>query len=281
VICLTAPGLVPFVVDDHIAGINCSDFDPGFPVEREVAASNPGRDGGTDRTRFFGPRVVTAAFGLWTGDGGITSRAHLDRLALYCHPGQRSELTFTDPTGGGVRRMLIRATQVSAPLVAPAAASVSTSWVCPSGLIESVDVATATISPAASPGGRTYPLTFPRTYPGTLPPVGSTITHAGSMGAWPTTRIHGPCTGPALTNVATGETLSFPGLVVGAGDVLELDHAARTVLLNGTADRYSSLDIGASTWWQLPPGPSLVRFDAELLDPPASAEISWRHTYLL
>lgn len=281
-ICLTAPGLVPFVVDDHIAGINCSNFDPGYPVVREVSDPEPDRDGTSDRTQHFGARVVTALFQLWVGDGGITSRQHLDRLALYCHPGQRSELTFTDPAGGGVRRMLVRASEVSAPIVDPNdATTVATSWVCPSGLIESADVATATITPSASASGRTYPLEYPRTYPGPLPALGSTIAQAGTIGAWPTTRIHGPCTGPQLINVTTGQAISFPGLVIAAGEVLELDHAAGTVLLDGVADRYSSFDFATSTWWQLPPGPSLIRFDAETLESPARAEISWRHTYLL
>ncbi len=72
--------------------------------------------------------------------------------------------------------------------------------------------------------------------------------------------INGPVVDPFLENTATGEIVRLTG-TLDAGDYLVVDSDARTVLLNGTASRYSWVSPG-STWWQLEPGANSVRYGA-------------------
>jgi len=70
-------------------------------------------------------------------------------------------------------------------------------------------------------------------------------------------RIDGPCAGPVITHISTGAQLVFSSaLVLNAGEWLEVDMEARTVLANGQASRsgwitsrgWSQFDPGLNTW---------------------------------
>lgn len=276
---LTLPGADDLTFNEPGSGLNAQTFDLGFPQVRANVSNRSGRDGSQDRTRYVGSRVVTIGCILHDGDLGTRGQVK-DRLASFCHPGLRPILLF-DPEGrrGALtRRVQLRADTLSAPLLN----SVTQVWQVTfvGDLIESASAATATIEPAEDPDGFTFDLDFDLTFPATDITLGTTVVNDGSMGAWPTVTITGPCTGPAITNATTGQTLTFPDLELGADDELVIDFSAGTVLLNGTADRYSYMDFTASEWWQLPPGPSEIQFTADLLESPAHATLTWRHTYL-
>lgn len=109
--------------------------------------------------------------------------------------------------------------------------------------------------------------------------VGGTIlaTNAGTFNSSPTFRIDGPVTDPRIENVTTGQTLAFVGTVP-SGDFLMLNVETRTVLLSGTASRYSWLAVG-SEWWELVPGVNEVSFRAST---PTSATMTmtWRSAWV-
>jgi hypothetical protein len=89
-----------------------------------------------------------------------------------------------------------------------------------------------------------------------------TATNGGTFTTPFTVRFDGPVTNPSIENVTTGEKLKLSadgGLVLGVGEFVELDTDARTVLLGGTASRYSKLSSD-STWFDLPPGNTTLRF---------------------
>lgn len=70
----------------------------------------------------------------------------------------------------------------------------------------------------------------------------------------------GPIVSPSLEHVGQAKIMSFSGTLA-AGETLVVDSAARTVLLNGTASRYSWLS-SLSQWFTLEPGVNTLRFAA-------------------
>lgn len=87
------------------------------------------------------------------------------------------------------------------------------------------------------------------------------LNNAGEYETDWTATLTGPLTAPRLEHVEQGRILSFPTLSIGTGETLTLDSRTKSVLLNGTSSRYSSLSAG-SRWFVLPKGNSTIRFGA-------------------
>lgn len=107
-------------------------------------------------------------------------------------------------------------------------------------------------SPAA---GVAPPLTPPITLPAGAPPMSVACANAGSFETRPVVTVRGPTTNPAVVNQTTGQTVSFTGMSLMAGDVLVVDLSARQAFLNGA---YRTADT-VSSWWVLPPGTTTVQ----------------------
>jgi len=109
-------------------------------------------------------------------------------------------------------------------------------------------------------GGRTYPRTYPRTY-GSVS-TGGTITanNAGTFSTPVVFTLTGPATNPTIENVTQGKSLEF-NIVLASGETLVIDTDSRTVLLNGTASRYSAL-MASSEWFDLDPGDNQIDYRA-------------------
>lgn len=280
--------LLPLVLDDPMSGIYRTAIDFGATNPRQVSTPRPLRHGTTNRTKVLGDRSVTMTLELFDADtSDVTVRDWLDRLAPWCDPERRSFLYFTDPAGAhdparrGERRIRLVADKMSAPREHPTSVMVAASWIGYRGVLEDAAETTATVVPADDAPGWSPPLVPPLTFPGPLPAIGTTVHQIGTTAAEITARIHGPITGPVLTNVTTGELVSFPGLVLRAGEWLDLDFAAPSALQDGTANRYGRLDFALSTWWRLPMGQSVITLTGESITPDARAELAWRSPYLL
>lgn len=106
------------------------------------------------------------------------------------------------------------------------------------------------------------------------------IIAAENMGTFSTPlvfRIDGPCVDPVIENSTTGHTLAL-SYTLNAGEYLLIDTETRSVMLNGTASRYSDL-TSTSTWWDLPPGISNIVFRAATTDV-AQLTITWRSAWV-
>lgn len=116
---------------------------------------------------------------------------------------------------------------------------------------------TASTGLATSTGGLSFAASAPFVF-GTSG-SGSTMacTNAGTFAAPWTATFAGPLVAPTLTHVSSGKTLILSGASLAAGDSLVVDSAAKTILLNGTASRYSWLAAG-SQWFDLEPGANSV-----------------------
>jgi hypothetical protein len=106
-------------------------------------------------------------------------------------------------------------------------------------------------------GGFTFPMTFPLTITATTVAGQVTLENPGTTTGKVTFRIDGPITGPVITHVNSGKSLTFASsIVIPAGDWIDVDMDARTVLQNGTASRsawvtergWSGFDLGTNVW---------------------------------
>jgi hypothetical protein len=128
-----------------------------------------------------------------------------------------------------------------------------------------------TLAPSP-PVGFGLPLTFPLEFGD--PGVGGSmqITNEGTAPAPWRALVVGPCSEPRL--VGPDGAITFGG-DLGAGELLELDSRARTVLLGGVSSRYALLT--EFSWFSLPPGTSEVQFATA--DGQGGVFFAWRDTW--
>lgn len=279
---LEHPGLAPLLLDDS-NGIRVLELDRGFPEVRDVADERTDADGDDDQTEHHGSAAVTLRLLIRRAVvGGMTVQQAVDRLGAFCHPRMRPYL-YHWADGEPERRIRLRASQQSRPQVSGVYREVQAVWRAPDGVEEAAAETIAVIAAAADvEEGRLYNLIFNRVYPVSAPVGTVTVVNDGNVAANPILRLYGPCTDPRIENQTTGQALVFAGLVVAAGDYVELDVLERTVRLNGLVDqsRYTLLDFAVSQWWQLQPGPNAVRYFPVAFTAPSQAEIRFRSPWL-
>jgi len=261
---------------DASEGLYVRELDLGYPEVREVVDPRAGFNGTYDRTEFFGARVVSIDL---VAEGAV--RAQLDKLSRFTRPGTRPFLYVN--LDGQQRRILLRASARSAPLVAPSnVLEAQVQWIAPDGIIEAAN-ATVAVAQATSgvEDGRQYDLTFDRTYAPTNPVGTVECINAGTVAAQPTLYLFGPCTNPKIENLSTGNQLAFSTTLT-ASQFLEVNVRDRTVYLNGITaqNRYDTLDFTTSRWWALEPGINLVRYQPGTIAGAAFARIEFRSAWI-
>ena len=284
---LEAPGLAPLILDSGpIIGAR---LDLGDAITREVVEVASDADGTIDTTALIGARVVTleATISPAAATDGASRWALTQRLRAFTSPRLRPELYMRFSEDDPELVVTMRRSQFS-DLWEPQRGQrsrVTVQWVAPYGILESAELHTATVNASGSPGGlgREYDLDFDRDYPADAPSGSVEVTNAGTIDAYPVLRLYGPWADEtSIENLETGKALVFDGLTVAAGDFLEIDTRAKTILLNGdTSDsRFQYLVFPDSQWWTLIPGAQRIRFQSETFTAPAQAQIRWRDAYL-
>lgn len=123
----------------------------------------------------------------------------------------------------------------------------------------------------SSTGGLAWPLTWPLTWTGTQVTGECTLTNPGNAVGPLSLRINGPVSGPMVTCAGSSMIFRYAGSVA-AGDWLDVDMEARTVLYNGQASRASL--VTSRGWFGFPPGDMTVGFNADSYDPAASLTVT-------
>ena len=291
--------------------LHTTELDLGFPEVREDVMPNPGRHGVTDKTKYFGTRVVTLAGKIavdWEGRG--RRQEVVNRFAPFLMPEVRPWLLirFDDNVQ---RRLRLRADQWSRPQIANVQ-DWSASWKSP-GFFEDAE-SFALVHPevttrgwaydrGAAPKSRRYGpdagafTPFPEQWP-ELPhqarsyPSGGgtqrTITNYGQVPAEWRARIRGHIHGPRI--VLTGSQPSEdkeirfrPSYELALGESVVLDSAERTIWHEGMAGntRYGQVDFSHTEWFQLAPGRNSIRLTGDFFEVGARMEFYWRNAYLL
>lgn len=197
---------------------------------------------------------------------GATSWATLETLrsALVeaCWTGTLAALTITGESVS--RQMLIRSVGSSPTEVIEGNSYTDctwrTQWQALDPRMYDTALSTTVVSTPLTSGGWTFPWTFDWTFGGGS--AGGTVfaTNTGSAPAPWVARFDGPLVNPSITHQELGLTLLF-NITLAAGDFLVVDSNAHTVLLAGTASRYSTL--AQPNWFDLSPLTSnTIRFNA-------------------
>lgn len=136
---------------------------------------------------------------------------------------------------------------------------------------------TVSVGVSSVTSGRSYPRTYPLTFGGGSSNAISAV-NAGNFSTRPTARIIGPATNPSILNSNAGQHVKF-AITLGASDFLDIDFDAKTVVLNGTASRYSTLTTD-SAWWSLAPGMTTVQFSADTSTGATALTFNWASAWL-
>lgn len=132
---------------------------------------------------------------------------------------------------------------------------------------------------AADLSGRSYDLVYDKDYGPATPNGQLLITNAGNWDTFPVYTITGPGLNPSLYNLTTGMVLKF-GYNLDVGETLVIDSLNRTILLNGNADRYYSLDFASAVWTGLAPDVNDIRIAFNTFSTGAKLRVDWRDAWL-
>lgn len=216
---------------------------------------------------FLDGRSVTLRLEIGATSDTALSNAIAVMKAALAPAGLETPLVFQIPgvAGGGVRRINARPRKLALPIDTEHYFRLATATVAFDATdprIYDETVTTLTTGLAASPPGLAWSLTWNLNWGGASMGNAVAASNAGTFATPWAARIDGPVTNPGIENMSTGQVLSLAGdagLVLGLGEYVEMDSTTRTVLLGGTASRYSKLTANSS-WWDLPPGATTLRF---------------------
>lgn len=134
--------------------------------------------------------------------------------------------------------------------------------------------------------GSPYPYALQNDLITTVIPAGTsaTVTNGGNIDQLPILFVHGPSTGVAVVNEASGLTVSYdstrPGaLAIPAGHILQIDFAEGTCLLDGDPDLdyVAGLDPAATDLWALKPNDPSAPGGSQVITVSAGAAVDVKH----
>lgn len=257
------------VTIESLAGLNP-------PPIRADEKARPLQHGGTVYAQYFSPRPLSIQGAVY-GSSESDLQDRLDSLNKYFQPAA-SEATLT------INNRIIFCRPVSAPVYEFSAGQLN--WVkyqiqlkASDPIIYSSNLKSSSINLPTATGGFSFLLSFPLAF-GTVSTGGLyTANNAGNIAVYPSlVKIYGPVDNPQLKNVTTGELIKLNISVV-SGNYLELDFKNKTIMLNGTASRYSYLD-SSSKWFQMKPGDNEIRYTANTYQAGSYCQFQFRDGWL-
>jgi hypothetical protein len=254
-----------------------------MPTPRVLDQVRAGRSGVDDLTQYHDAAVFKAAL-IVRGDGALTRHQYMDLLRGLAAPYKRPYLYIQRDGWPSERRAMLRGDPVTSVVERHSVVRLEASiqFQIPGGVLEAPDpLSSVTIRPTIATTGKTYPVTYPKTY---VAGGGSAtlVTSGGNVPTPPLLRLYGTCTDPVIRNVTTGQQLEFDNISIAAGNYLEVDVEARTVLLNGdpALSYYSKLNFTTSDWWDLQPGANLITVATGSQDASCELDLYYRDRWI-
>lgn len=231
-----------------------------LPQTRGNDVDRPGQHGAFPGQLLVQSRTVTFSYLMSprrNRPGDFT--AAVDRLRAITTPSENpDEEPLVIQLGGRRQQVLARCTRRQVPTgrefdVGYVAGALQ--WVATDPrLLELPAYTASTPLSAAGTGGLGFPMRFPLRFGAAHRGGIITWTNTGTAQAWPVWRITGPVRGPSITRRDTGQTLEFdPDWTVPAGQTVEVDTLARTVLFAGSGVSASDR-LFTRGWFSFPPG---------------------------
>lgn len=132
---------------------------------------------------------------------------------------------------------------------------------------------------AVAGSGRTYNRTYNMTYGAVAGSSGTfAVTNAGTFPTRGTVRITGPVDTPRFEAIDQGKVIQL-AISLTAGDYIDIDMAAKSITLNGTASRYSTMTTN-SAWFEILPGVNNLRYAADTTSVGSALELSFRSAWM-
>lgn len=267
---------------DCISGLVVQSFEIGFPTVREVVTSRALTDGAIDTTKYLGSRAVTVALRL--DQRVMATQALLDLLMPYLSPRIRPRIVWTvqepsvEPNPAYVRSLMIRGADAPLVIEGPKYQTIVLQWVAQDPYAEALEETCAVaVTTGTEEFGRDYDLEFDRDYP-VSPPFGVTLfnTLGNAPMDW-TGTITAEVTDPRI--LINDTEIIFTGLILTAGQTIEIDTLARTILRNGTPNDsvYGLTNFQDWSWddLRLVPGQNQIRMQAVSYTGAPSFTLCW------
>lgn len=246
------------------------------PEVRAGESSRAQAHGDYPGTDWLGGRLITLEFSVNPSTQPVEIAARQALTAAWCPPSDGSTVPLVWREGDGVTYRVNGKPRLASPR-AEYRLPTECRFVGSDPRIYANTLSTASTPLTTATSGLTFPATAPFVFGsgGT----GNTMSCANA-GTFPTSWVAtftGPLVAPELVHLGTGKRITLSGASLAAGETLVVDSDARTVLLNGTASRYSWL-APTSQWFSLAAGANSVM----LLGASGSGSVSlaWRSAWI-
>jgi len=225
-----------------------------MPDYRVGAYENPGEDGGTVASAFYGSRTLTLS-GTVAGTDSETYQANRQALAYACRvrkdgSGFPTPMTITFTTLDGDSYFLFG--YVKSPRIETKYLTFGKfliTIIVPDPMIYLNSQLTSGQVTRPTGGGATWPITWPAIW-GTGTGGSATIFNSGNADTWPILTLRGTHTNPYLYSAERGKNLKLNYTTTNVTDVIVIDMANKTIMLNGVTNLLSAKDVD-SDWFSL------------------------------
>lgn len=261
--------------DIHVASLEGVEDLPAIRSNDDLRSGDHGAFRGTD---LLGEREIVMTFHLRDFNGSYETLRDTFKNAMVISTNTEIPLKLY----GSTRRINCRVRRRNVPVICDRIQNYATATVQfiasdPRVYDEALSTS-GTIGLPASTGGLVIPADVPWVLGASSSGGTFTATNSGNFPTRPIAVITGPATNPRIENVTAGKTVQFD-LALGATDSLTIDFDSHSVLLNGTASRRSTM-TSSSQWWELAPGDSTIRFNANAYDAAASLVLTYRSAWI-
>lgn len=145
--------------------------------------------------------------------------------------------------------------------------------------IYSAEIQTATTGAASvtTTGASVHSFTYPVVYGASLLSVQQDANNAGDLPVYPIgMTVYGPVTNPVITNVTTGEYLSFSGVTLSSGaNVLSIAYDKDSININLDGVNVLSKITNDSTYFKLRPGANQIQLSGASVGNGAYLNVSY------
>lgn len=265
-------------LNDNASGLYLEEIS-GFdsPSIRTNVEDLPESDGAVAGDFFFGQRPVTLR-GRIHGTTASARNAAMVNLQRALR-GLRDDVTVKSQSSG------LPAMQVSARIVdlkfgGGYVKTFQVSMICADPLIYSQTENAETATGAATVPGAAFPWAFPVDFGGG---IGATLivsaTNAGNFDAPCVIRVWGPITDPQVTNDSVDESIYVDNLVLVAGEYIDIDTGARTVVKSDGVSYYDRVRFPGSDWFRLQPGANTIQLWGSGSSGGTEIDVTWRDAW--
>jgi hypothetical protein len=261
------------------------------PVQGAGVIPRAGDHGAWASPQWFAARTLTLTCTASAASQALrdVARAQLQQAVPVGDAGQMAVLRYDEPVPK--QALVRRSGQVTEKYPTLADVTFTIGLVAPDPRKYGTVQKTLPITlPPPVTGLLTPPFAVPFSLAEAPPPAVSACVNDGNFGSPPVAVITGPCTSPALSNLTTGETVSWSRLTLASGQTMTADFLNRQAWVDAPAvpglpgqplgdGAYAPADI-ASAWWDLEPGSNSVAFSAAVYDAGASALLYFYNAFI-